>query len=1359
MWKQLREVVELPEAVYRQPDLAYLMLTPGILRTYRRRLTNLSSRNRSLLLPGLPAEQFLDLHEADFLLNKPSFEILAQLIGSKRPVALCDVMDARDERVNLVSKKLRRISRTERFIEAERGSEDLYVGWPFVRGKFMDGTVVHGPLLFFPVHLEQHQDQWRLMRRGDELARINQSMLLAYAHYNQVRLDESVVSKSFDDAERPKEVPAALAFRNELYEWLKESTLQIHFNQDLFTDRLQAFDKLTAKSLEQLERTGELKLYSEAVLGIFPQAGSFLVPDYDSLLDQFTEEGQQDPFDFNRSDQITNLPVRDHPVREEQLHTPLPVDASQERAIRAVKTGESLVVQGPPGTGKSQLIANLMADAAAQGKRVLLVCQKRAALDVVYERLKQVGMSAFTALIHDFQDDRKALYQQIAAQIDQIDAYRQQNHSLDAVLLERDFDAESRQIDQLLAELTGFKNALFDSSICGLSAKELYLSAPMQEQDRLPDLGDVYTQFPFDEKLAVFQRQLTDYAAYEQRLDPTHPWYDRRSFSQLGSGDIATTDRLLTAIPAVAHETAAQLNELLTNPFTLADIDSWQEEAWPLNALLTLIDTRPDPAIWTVARELRRHPDHPANQLSDHALDQLIRQWEEALTGAGPLLGVPDTDLNPFAALLREAQQARASWVNWQWWQLTHAGKDELQRVVQANGLTNSEPDLQILHQKLANRQTMAGLRQQVERLLTGFGTADTDQQTAILLRQLHEAHGLAARFDDQTILQQLEAHVWLTAASFTDAVRRLLNAAEHLHLQRVGWQTYLTDAQIERLWQQDEAFAARLRHSLQQDIDFLIEADRLRERFSPTEQAVLAKLAGRPVDQFSGALQFAWLNHLERHYPELRIVSSLRMQQMEATLQASVQKKQALSRDILLVKLREQTYRNLSFNRLNNLTTYRELLHQTTKKRNIWPVRKLLQQHEDEVFRLIPCWMASPESVSAMFPLEKGLFDIVIFDEASQCFAENGIPAIFRGKQLVVTGDSQQLRPGDLYRIRPEDPAMDDDIPAALEVESLLELAAQWLPQVSLTGHYRSRTLDLIQFSNQHFYQNRLTLLPDFREINQTEPAIEYQHVGGTWLNNTNLTEAQAVLTLIDRLQREQPDRSIGVVTFNYPQQTLIQELIDQSNKGSQQPAPALAPLFVKNIENVQGDERDIIIFSVGYAPRVTESGEAGRLAMQFGSLNTRGGENRLNVAVTRAREKVVVITSLWPEQLQVDTAAHDGPRLLKAYLAYALQVSQGQFRPQPRVVEGLRTGALLKDRLARREPAYRPELPFADLTIKTGETYQGVLLTDDDQYWQQTTKEAHAYIPLALAGRQWPFRRIWSREYWRGNLTGPAS
>jgi peroxiredoxin family protein len=174
-----------------------------------------------------------------------------------------------------------------------------------------------------------------------------------------------------------------------------------------------------------------------------------------------------------------------------------------------------------------------------------------------------------------------------------------------------------------------------------------------------------------------------------------------------------------------------------------------------------------------------------------------------------------------------------------------------------------------------------------------------------------------------------------------------------------------------------------------------LLDADRLRAGFSEAEQTIVNRLVATGINAsewpaaFQNALRLAWLDHIEQMHPQLRSVSSLRMMQLEQSLQESVQRKQGLSRDIVLVKLREQTYRNLTFNRLSNVVTYRDLLHQTTKKRNVWPIRKLMESYASEVFKIIPCWMASPESVSAMFPLHDDLFDLVIVDEASQCFAE----------------------------------------------------------------------------------------------------------------------------------------------------------------------------------------------------------------------------------------------------------------------------------------------------------------------------------------------------------------------------------
>ena len=1327
------------------------MLSPTVLRAYRRRLTNLSSRNRSLLLTSLPASQFLDLHETDFLLNKPSFSLITDLVGRKTSMPLCEVLDTRQERSNEISRKLRRINRTARFIQEERGTDDLYIGWPFVRGKFMDGTVVHGPLLFFPVELTQQGKFWKIMRRGDELGFFNPTLALAYGQFNQVRLPDEVVEKTVDDFDKD-----ALVFRTQLYEWLKESPLEINFNSDSFTDQLQFFDKQTAKSLDRLERIGELKLYSEAVLGIFPQAGSFLVPDYDALIEappapKGGASGALLPEGLAFGGARTAPPLGAGGA-ERFIRTPLPLDASQEAALRAVKSGQSIVVQGPPGTGKSQLIANLMADAAASGKRVLLVCQKRAALDVVQERLRQVGMAPFMALIHDFQDDRRALYAQIADQIGQLEPYRQQNNSLNAVLLERDFDQESHRIDDALADLTAFKEALFDTAECGLSAKELYLTS--NPDGPAINLQDLYHQFNFS-TVDGFVRRLTDCAGYEERLSPAHPWAERVSFAQFTALDEAKADQTIVHWSQTAQSTNQELTTLLGRPLLLTQLADWPSHNQELTALLALLDASDATDLWVNVQCLRTNPAHPALFIDEAVFDALTSDWSESLAPPGPELALQPIERPAFQMLLNGAITARSSWVRWHWWQLTDPGKSQLQQVASANGLTVSESDLHILKTKVDKRILLETVQQQAGPLLTGLPLLNSPDG----LRLLSRAHHLTKRIDAIPLLHDLPASGWVAHEQFANVVTAVLATATTVHTERAACRLYLTDTQINGVWQDDE-YAKTLRRTLRQDFDFLVEFDRLKLSLSDTERTVSDRLDRiRPqkwVVTFQNALRLTWLDHIEQKYPQLRSVSSLRMAQIEQALQESVERKQNLSRDILLMKLREQTYRNLTLNRLSNVVTYRDLLHQTTKKRNVWPVRKLMELFASEVFKLIPCWLASPESVSAMFPLREGLFDLVIFDEASQCFAESGIPAMMRGKQVVVTGDNQQLRPSDLYRTRLDEPEPDDETPAALEIESLLELAAQQLPQVSLTEHYRSRSLDLIAFSNRYFYQNKLALLPHFDTINQHEPAIRYLNVIGTWQQNTNPIEAEAILQLMSQIAIDLPGRSVGIVTFNYPQQQLIQDLLEapQPPKGGSAGRLFAHPsgaggLFVKNIENVQGDERDVIIFSIGYAPD-----ERGRLAMQFGSLSTRGGENRLNVAITRARERVYVVTSLWPDQLLVDETANEGPKLLKAYLTYALDVSQGRFQPTPQPNIALPSSSLLKDQLAAQHSHWQPELPFADLTVKADGAYHSLVLTDDDAYYQQTPKQAHAYLPVALQARNWPFRRIWSREFWRNQF-----
>ncbi len=1317
-----------------------------ILKAYLKRLTNLSTRNKSLLLARLPTEQFLDVNDLDFLLGKSSFDTIAQLVQHKSRIALCDSQDPRYERVNEISKRLRKISRTEHFIEEERGSRDLYVGYPFIRGKLADGTPIHAPLLFFPVTLNLDREQWCLSERDEAGIILNRSFALAYAHFNEVQIGDDILEKNFEDF--PKDF---LEFRTHLYEWLKETPFRINFNQQLFEDKLVAFDAQKSSDLSRTEKNGELKLYPEAVLGIFPQAGSYLVPDYNRLLEQYAESPFQmllvgaDENEFKDSEFLEQESAVSISIKEEEILTPFAIDESQEEIIRSVKAGKSVVVQGPPGSGKSQLICNLIADFAARGKRVLLVCQKRAALDVVYQRLKTIGMDPFVALIHDFKNDRADLYRQFATQIEEVEAYRQQNYSLDAVFLERQFTQESRKIDKTVDSLLAFRTALFGDQDCGVPVKELYLTSDQSAPN--VNLANHFRDF-LPGNCEDFKVRLKTFAQYATLLNNEHPWNTRKSFAGFGLIDLRSMEKMFLDWPEAFSQLNKRFGKITDEPFDKIYISNRKEILERLENIGELLQEK---SVFEIFKRYLISKEHVHERLA------FIRQATDALEGFlaedGIEVSLSAPELPYFRSQLRKAVEAKKSSVSGLWWDAFSGDKKVVVQVASRNGLTASHEHLLLLEIKVNNRIELEGW---MRNELLDFSNHLPDQKAGAEQQYL-DYFQLAEKAADASSRATLEPWYkilthWVLSSGdlnvFQFNITWLTDWLKSWDNIEKAMAPYLLPKQINKLIDEPEGYSQLLLDALRQDFDSIVDMDRIQEEMTLPEREVtqvVSKFCEKSaivtpkevIDVFENSLRLAWISHIEDKYPDLRAVTSLKMQQWEEQLQNSITSKQQLSSDIVSINLREKTYEDVEKNRLGNRVTYRELNHQVTKKRKIWPIRKLIEAHQQELFSLVPCWMASPEAVSAIFPMGAGLFDLVIFDEASQCYAEFGLPAAFRGKQIVITGDSRQLPPSDLYKVRYEEKAEDDEIPVALEIESLLDLAAQTLDEYQLSGHYRSLSLDLIDFSNQHFYKNSLRLLPDFNRVNERQNGIEYLKVEGVWEQNRNAIEVEKVIELLKSLSYSA--KTIGVVTFNFYQQQAVQEAVERENI-------TVKDLFIKNIENVQGDERDIIIFTVGYA-----QDENGRLSMQFGSLNMQGGENRLNVAITRAREKIYFITSLLPSQLQTDQTANAGPKLLKAYMEYAWNVSEGNFQPKPIETKSYRSDWLLKEKLAATTPGYVKELPFGDITIKEEGVYKGLVLTDDDLYHQsKSSKEPHAYLPLLLRLKNWPFKRIYSREYW---------
>ena len=444
------------------------------------------------------------------------------------------------------------------------------------------------------------------------------------------------------------------------------------------------------------------------------------------------------------------------------------------------------------------------------------------------------------------------------------------------------------------------------------------------------------------------------------------------------------------------------------------------------------------------------------------------------------------------------------------------------------------------------------------------------------------------------------------------------------------------------------------------------------------------------------------------------------------------------------------------------------------------WSLNKFIDRYGYELFEGVRVWLLTPEVVSEILPLKMGIFDMLIFDEASQMYVEKGIPSIYRAKKVVVAGDHKQLRPSSLGTGRIEydsdDEDLEDTVTAALEEESLLDLARARYDSILLNFHYRSRYEELIAFSNYAFYGGRLYVSPNVRE--PPTPPIEVIKVNGSWIDKSNIVEARKIVEMLKNFfASRKNNETVGIITFNSSQRDLINDVLDEECAKDPVFGKAVTDemkrfdngedvgLFIKNIESVQGDERDVIMFSVGYAKN-----EDGKLMQRFGWLNNRGGENRLNVAISRAKVKILIVTSIEPEDLQVNDTKNDGPRFLKKYLQYAKAISSGNKEMADSILHSFGEdrwketekgcGSGITDRvystLVRKGYSVEKNVGIGgysiDLAVKQNGRYILGIECDSHLYeMSSSTRERDYHRQKYLESRGWKIHRVWTPEMWK--------
>ncbi len=1279
----------------------------ALLTIFRNRLLDLSASNRSVFLPKTFKGKYSDVMSWDFKSAYAGLEIVKQLTSGKSLVKIADVQHLKGDEIDLVLNEAKRMLRTHQLILEETGSADFYVGWPFVEGVLKNGMPLRAPLIFFPYTLKIVGREVFLEKTIGAEPFWNRSLFLSLSLYEEYQFDKEWLEQPVTAIEDLVDQDFRIALMNQL----KEKGLTPSFSRDFLATNLTYFLPCTKEELTTRYTPGNYQLVPHAVMGLFPQSTSYIHSDYDVLKKITEEKTVEQSLSTFISPDFTNLTTS-------LQFTPLAIDGSQENIITKVVDGQSLVVQGPPGSGKTQLICNLVAQFLGKGKKVLVVCQKKAALDVIYDRLDQLELSTFVSLVHDAVADKKTIYTKLSDQISCADEYKQKNIHPDTIILEKEFSRIQTAISRLQLFFTKYKEALYDLSIGGDTAHALYLEAN-RNADRV-DLTNEFRAVMLNE-LDLKAHDLEHYLFYFTALQSDFELLKSiNAHFYLGGDDKDSLLTLLNKIPACKDQIQVWEKEepyLSLIPISYAKDWSANIAKWKETSLIYIHNI-------TYSRLV---------DFNEHVFLQWVKQVKESFDCIYTVENIPSVVQSKYWIVVLE--NSKKSFVQRNWFKLVRKLK----------------------HASLSEWSDA----QQVKWNGEGFDDAIKKLQAILTLRMLQSEWSNFSFIDSKAefskenyfkniatwkqVLLEKEAlfeipalsRLWTSHDEFKERLNLLIHTVQSRAAILNSYFDYWTPTAVDELFEK-ETYRNSWLSFTENKFDFWLGFTQLKTNLDPMlwrsfEKSIqhattIDKL--HVIATWKQSIMQCWIEEKERVAPILKTVSTPEWHFKEEELKTLIKRRYSISLEFLKIKLREWVYTDITYNRLNRQVTYRDLNYQVSKKRNVWPLRKILATHEEEVLTLLPCWLVSPETASMVFPLH-GIFDLVIFDEASQCFVEKAFPTLFRGKQVVVIGDSKQLKPNDLYRVRYRSEDEEEDIDS--EVESLLDFSNRYLPSQMLKGHYRSKSEHLIRFSNEHFYNSELRVIPDIAFAHAQ--VLHYEKVNGLWENNTNRIEAEKVVELVKSFIQTHSGKSIGVITFNYQQSFLIRELLEESK------IEIPADLMVKNIENVQGDERDIIIFSVAYAKN-----SAGKMMSQFGSLSQDGGENRLNVAITRAREKVVVVSSILPDDLHVDHHKNNGVQLLKAYMQFVYEHTIDIKEVSTRHKQ---TTTGLVSVMQNQFPERFATPHFSDLHDK--QNSDRLLFADEQRYfYAPSVLDWHGYSRNMFEQKGWKLDFFNARNYW---------
>ncbi|TLF93668.1 DUF3320 domain-containing protein [Nocardia cyriacigeorgica] len=1218
---------------------------PPRVRRWKRALLDLSTRNRLLNLR--PSAQVIDLHVParglpvlDDIIHAGSAITLAphddlssihQLQGARRAADMePEVLRAEltDEHriyaavpLDTYARRLKNLARTARTMLEETGSSNLYLTLGALIHRTSTGAEARAPLFLLPVKIigGAGRQYFQIIVDTTEVASPNHCLVEWLRHKHNVYIEplaSPILDHSgLDITETLRGIRAAL----------------VENNVDL------RIDEIATLSICQFSTFGMWKDLNDSweTLEQSPLVGHLAYRPGESFRDP-AAAGQPELDVFE--------------VDEAAVPVPIPADGSQLRAIAAAAEGRTFVLEGPPGTGKSQTITNLIAHALGLGKTVLFVAEKQAALDVVKRRLDKVGLQDFTLDLHGKSQTANAIRAQLKAAIDNSLIYN-----------DRSWQMRLSEYRARLLPLSDYPKQVHERNAVDHSVWTAF--------EEILEAGDgPIAEIPF----SYVTRPAVDWDEVKQALEQfarsAHGMDIRPGVAWSITGSIPA-DISEDQVSAALQRTAAALKTAASNG--------------KLRALLERLD---DPAhIAVILPAVHRQHGH---QVPDDAAlawlrgPQFGRQHKELFAElerfhhkCAPVLAkltpsfIESGDVAHFAAEADAASKGvfgkkkRAE-------QLQH----DLAPFAQENADLTPATVLPLLRMIPVLRGELVEVRR---RAATLFGpwlppawnplSADCTAE----LRTVLEYIGTTVAFADSNPAEwQLLTSVGFPSQQEAAILQEVHDAWAHLR-SCLG----TTDDDLQR-WKNCDRWLASwertaaelLEDSEQFNARQIFRWSRMTTDLAPLRRAGLAGFVRQLLtgaiaapDAANAFMRGTARTSLEerRRSAQLTKFSPEHRDGAIADFVASAEnlrKEQTKALPAALLHRRPFQANALS----GDIGQLRRMLD---AKRGGASFRQLMQRYADHILAATPCVFVSPASLAQFIPPGSATFDIVVFDEASQVTVAQAIGALGRGRSAVIVGDSQQMPPTSFGQVTAADDndADEDGELVVDDLDSILtECVESQVPRLWLSWHYRSQDESLIHFSNEKYYEGKLFSLPS--PGGDVTAGVEWRRVDGHFNREsrkelrTNRVEAETIVAEIrERLATPHlAGQSIGVVTFNAQQRDLIQDLLEDCDDPlvrEQLRPDAEEGIFVKNLENVQGDERDVILFSAAFSPKPGER----QLPLNFGPLSRTGGEKRFNVAITRARRKVVIVTSFDPADIDLARTKSVGMHHLRGYLEAA--------------------------------------------------------------------------------------------------------